>query len=55
MELNNIKLSKFKHDVDDLLARVLKVQAETSEICRKSQQLVEELMEMIDENEDEEN
>jgi hypothetical protein len=54
MKLNDKMLVKFKHDVGDLISWTIRVQKESEQICRKAQELMEELYEMIDNNEDEE-
>ena len=52
MNLNDQKLSKFKHDVADLLVAVLKIQKETDAICQKAKALLEEFFEIIDTSEE---
>ena len=48
MNLNNQKLSKFKHDVGNLLADILRIQAETNEASRKARELLDEFFDLID-------
>jgi len=52
MKLRNDLLFRFKHDVGNLINKVLKVQKETNEICAEAQELMEEFIEIIDKNED---
>lgn len=52
MKLRNDLLSNFKHDVEHLIHKVVKVQKETDEICKEAQNLMQEFYEIIDENED---
>ena len=52
MKLRDDLLSKFKHDVSNVLYKIVKIQKETNEICIEAQNLVEEFIEIIDKNED---
>ena len=52
MNLRNDLLVRFKHDVERLINKVLKIQKETNEICIEAQKLMEEFIEIIDKNED---
>ena len=54
MKLRNDLLARFKHDVEKLMNKVIKIQKETTEICVEAQALMEEFIEIIDKNEDEE-
>jgi len=52
MKLRDDLLSTFKHDVDNLLYKIVKIQKETNEICNEAKKLMEEFIEIIDKNED---
>lgn len=52
MKLKNELLSKFKHDVGNLLMKITRIQKETNEACQEANALMEEFYTLIDENED---
>ena len=52
MKLRNELLSKFKHDVGNLLIKITKIQKETNEACKEANALMEEFYILIDSNED---
>lgn len=52
MNLNDQKLSKFKHDVADLLANVMRIQKDTDVACKKAKYLLEEFFDIIDTSEE---
>ena len=52
MKLRNDLLVKFKHDINNILCKITKIQKETNEICNEAQELMTEFIEIIDKNED---